>query len=141
MSINYYPRLVGIVIDFGLSMENKGQWLKDLLDDVDMTPAELSRATGIDSAVISNIMNGRRGVGPDVAKKISTALKLPPETVYRMAGILPTKPSEDKHAAELRQIYEELNTGNREDLIDYARLKMEQQEREKKKSGKLHRTT
>lgn len=61
-----------------LSMETKGQWLNDLLEDAGWTPADLARATGLDSAVISNIRNGKRGTGADTALKIAHALKLPP---------------------------------------------------------------
>ena len=46
-----------------LSMETKGQWLNDLLEDAGWTPADLARATGLDSAVISNIRNGKLGTG------------------------------------------------------------------------------
>jgi len=51
--------------------------------------AELSRQSKLDTAVISNLINDRRGPGPDTCKAIAKAFKMPVDTVYRAAGLLP----------------------------------------------------
>lgn len=70
-------------------MENKGNWLDILLEEMNWKPADLARATGLDSAVISNIKNGRRGIGIDTAILIAKATKRSPENILRMAGEFP----------------------------------------------------
>ena len=70
-------------------MENKGYWLDRLLEEMQWKPADLSRATGLDSAVISNIRNGKRGLGIDTAVLIAKATKRSPEQILRMAGDFP----------------------------------------------------
>lgn len=67
----------------------KGNWLDQLLDDMKWKPADLARATGLDSAVISNIKNGKRGMGIDTAVLIGKATNRRPEVILRMAGEFP----------------------------------------------------
>lgn len=58
--------------------------------------ADLARRSKLDTAVISNLVNERRGPGPDTCKAIAHAFGMPAEIVYRIAGILP--PSEPGHS-------------------------------------------
>lgn len=73
-----------------MSMENKTRWLDDLLEEENMTSADLARAANLDSAVISNIRNGRREIGIETAISIAKATHRKPETILRMAGKFPT---------------------------------------------------
>lgn len=54
-----------------------------------MSQSELARLAKLGRGTISNIMSGNRQVGQDTISAIARALKLPPETVFRAAGILP----------------------------------------------------
>jgi transcriptional regulator with XRE-family HTH domain len=75
---------------FCLSMENKkpkGQWLQDLLDGAGITASTLSQLTGVDTAVISNIINGKKGIGMGIAQKFGKALDLDPGDILRDAGV------------------------------------------------------
>lgn len=84
-------------------MDNRGKWLDELLDELGWSAADLARETGLDSAVISNIRNGRRGIGLETAKLIGKAAKKSPETILRLAGQLPPEPEKDEWLEE--QIY------------------------------------
>lgn len=64
------------------------------------------------------------------------ALKIPPDDVYRAAGLLPMKPNADETVSEIVHIYHLLNDNNQDDLLDYAKNRLSKQEREAKKSGK-----
>lgn len=108
---------------FILSMENKGKWLDILLDEKGWTPADLSRETGIDSAVISNIRNGKRGTGYDTATKIAHALKLPIERVYRASGLLPPSAETDEETEQIIYESSKLNPQDRAEVIAYIRMK------------------
>lgn len=67
---------------------NFSRWLKENLDQREMTQADLARESGLTSAAISRIMRGSRGVGPEGCRAIAHALKLSEEKVFRQAGLL-----------------------------------------------------
>lgn len=110
---------------------NKGQWLDDLLDELEWTPARLSRESGLDSAVISNIKNGKRNTGIDVARKIAKATKLPESDIMRRAGILP--PAKEKEILIERILHEmeDLSPEDKADVIEFIEFKA----RRKRKSN------
>lgn len=95
-------------------MVNFGEWLQTELDNRNWKQADLSRATGLDTAVISNLRNGKRGPGEDTCTAIATAFHLPPEVVFRAAGLLPDLPTP-------RALYEEI-VKHRLSLLDDAQL-------------------
>ena len=75
-----------------LSMDNFPKWLTEELKIRNWKPADLSRESGLASAVISNLLNGHRNLGEKTGKAIARALKLPVDVVFEKAGILPPKP-------------------------------------------------
>lgn len=84
-------------------MENFSEWLRKQLKDKRWRQADLARAANLDPAVISNLVNEIRGPGEDTCTAIARALDLPPETVFRAAGLLPP-------VATPRGLYEEIIT-------------------------------
>jgi transcriptional regulator with XRE-family HTH domain len=72
-------------------MDNFSEWLKQELDSRNWKQADLVRETKLDSAVISNLVNGKRRSGENTACAIAHALKLPADFVFEKAGILPPK--------------------------------------------------
>lgn len=54
-----------------------------------MTPASLARQAGITEGTISHIFAKRRKPGIEFCVAIAPAIKQKPETVARMAGLLP----------------------------------------------------
>lgn len=73
-------------------MENFGDWLNKEIKRRKWRQADLARAANLDTAVISNLVNGKRGPGEDTCTAIAKAFDLPPETVFRAAGLLPPAP-------------------------------------------------
>jgi len=67
------------------------EWLTNELTVKGWDQAELSRRSGITTAHISRIMTGQRHPGSDALSGIARALRLPPEDVFRRAGLLPPK--------------------------------------------------
>ena len=87
---------------FNMSNGDEGiHWLDKLLEKRKWDAAELSRVTRIDSAVISNIKNGKRGVGIDTAKKMGKALNVRPEHILRLAGVFDPVPDDDEWVNEI----------------------------------------
>jgi transcriptional regulator with XRE-family HTH domain len=66
-----------------------GKWLSQELKRRGLSQSDLARAGNFTNAVISNIVNGRRGVGSRTLTRIASALNLPAEHVFEKAGLLP----------------------------------------------------
>jgi transcriptional regulator with XRE-family HTH domain len=72
-------------------MEKFSGWLSLQLSEKNLSQAELARRSGITQSNISLVLNEKRNPGPDFCKKIARGLKMPPEKVYRAAGLLSPK--------------------------------------------------
>lgn len=111
---------------FHLSMENektKGQWLQDLLDDAGITAAQLEATTGVDSAVISNIINGKKGIGMVIAQKFGKALDMDPGDILRAAGVWEPIKGDDKWDKQIVNLAKKLPVEEKKKIAQ--RLKLE----------------
>lgn len=116
-------------------------WLQKEMDEREWSISDLARNAGVARGSIANILRGDRNPGVDVCEAIARAFKISPESVYRYAGLLPPELKPDEKRQELVHLFELMDEANREDTIDYARMKLQKQEREEKKDGKPSRTT
>lgn len=89
------------------------RWLQDQLDIRGWKQADLSRASGLDSAVISNLINQKRNAGEVVCRAIAKALGFTPETVFRAAGLLPKI---NQVSEKLEEAYHAISALNEDDL-------------------------
>jgi transcriptional regulator with XRE-family HTH domain len=103
------------------SMERFSDWLLNELKSRDMSQSDLARIAGLGRGTISNIMNG--------------TLRLPPETVFRAAGIFPAIHS-DAIVDEITYLASQLPAEDVQDLIDLARSKIKRYERTENLSRK-----
>jgi transcriptional regulator with XRE-family HTH domain len=78
-------------------------WLINELKSRDWSPADLARQTKLTPQAISNCVQGRIPGGPAL-RKIARAFKLPPEEVFRIAGVLPPKPETDEIIERIQHI-------------------------------------
>ena len=67
-------------------------WLENALVTHNLTASELARRAGVDKGVISRLINRERAPSPETLSSIATALNLPPEIIFRAAGLLPPEP-------------------------------------------------
>lgn len=91
------------------------QWLKQELNKRGMTQAELSRRSGISPGHITKVLNGERGLGEQALRGIADAFHVPPDIVFRKAGLLPELPVNDEMKEELIFLFDMLP--DREKLI------------------------
>lgn len=115
-----------------LSMDNtttKGQWLDDLLNELKWTPAELSKASRLDSAVISNIRNGKRDVGIDTAVAIGKAVGKKPEAILRMAGKLPPDININGTLEDIINQTSVLSASDQAEILSFIRWKNNQRKK------------
>jgi transcriptional regulator with XRE-family HTH domain len=101
-------------------------WLNQQLIMRGWSQADLSKAAGISRASITNVLTGTRQPGPDLCNAIAQAFKIPPEDVFRAAGLLPPKKEDAPGLAEWMHLYMNATPSQREEMLDYARFKARQ---------------
>ena len=61
------------------------------MQENDWTQAGLARKAKLSRGTIANLLSENRKPGPDTCKALAIAFNLPPEMVFRKAGLLPGK--------------------------------------------------
>lgn len=89
------------------------QWLLSELESREWSQVDLSRKSGVSQAQITRVLSGERGIGEKALSAIASALKLPPEHVFRMAGLLPPKENADEWVEEMNHKMGLLNPAKR----------------------------
>ncbi len=106
-------------------MDNFKDWLASELKNRRWRQADLVRESGLDSAVISNLINGKRKPGETTVRAISKAFGLPQETVFEAAGIMkPTYDPNGNHTPSFREwvkIYDDADEDTKKEMLEYAR--------------------
>ena len=114
-------------------MNEFSNWLLVEMKSRKLGVPDLARAAHVTRGAIGNVLRGERSPGSDLCTAIARAFKLPPEVVFRKAGILPPIPGEKIKVEELKEIARHLKETELDDLLGYARFRIGvQEEREKK---------
>lgn len=102
--------------------EDFAAWLEGELAARNWRPADLARAADLPQATVGNVINGNREVGLKVALAIAGALGLPPDTVFRRAGLLPAQPGPERDPTfqEILEVMRSLSPDERREIVDYA---------------------
>lgn len=103
-------------------MTDFANWLEDEMKRRGWHPADLAKAAGLYQSTLGNVLNRERSAGADVCTALARALKLPPEEVFRRAGLLPELPAPDNDIT-LKRLYEyvkRLSPDDRLLVLDYA---------------------
>lgn len=103
-------------------------WLLEQLQKTGWNQSELASHAGVTRTAISDVISGRRKAGSELCIAISQALKLPPETVFRYAGLLPPIPPNTEQKGELLYLFEQLPENQKQIAIDYIRFLVEKME-------------
>lgn len=103
------------------------EWLEAELAARDWQPIDLARAGELYPATVSRILNRERRPGPDALTGIARGLRIPPETVFRRAGLLPereeTEPiPDDPELGNLLRLSRRLSAEDRRRMVEIARL-------------------
>ena len=101
------------------------EWLGAQLESRHISPAELARKAGIDKGIISRILNRERRPSPESLEAIARALRLPSETVFRAAGLLPSRAKADPLIEEGLHILQQLEGEDKEDALRYLRMRLQ----------------
>ena len=65
------------------------KWLSAEIDDRGWTLREMARRSDLTHVAISNVLNEVRNPGVEFCLKVARAFHVPPERVFRRAGLLP----------------------------------------------------
>jgi transcriptional regulator with XRE-family HTH domain len=105
-----------------VSGERFVEWLEGELAARNWRPADLARAANISTGALSSVLTGSRNVGVDMANAIALGLGLPPDLVFRRAGLLPPQPGPERDPTlqELIEIMRNLSPDERREVVDYA---------------------
>lgn len=106
-------------------MENFAFWLETQLKNRDWQVSDLARKAGVYVASVSRILNGTRKPGPGICLNIARALNLPPEEVFRRAGLLPPQPGVDAEAEEMVHLFQQLEKDKRKLALSTLRVWVE----------------
>jgi transcriptional regulator with XRE-family HTH domain len=100
------------------------EWLLSEIRERGISQSELARRSGVTRTAISDVVTGRRNPGKELANGIATALSLPPEQVFRAAGILP--PAAEVDAEVERIIHEASKLGDQDkaEVLAFIRMKI-----------------
>lgn len=112
-----------------LFMNTFSDWLVLTLEEKDWSQADLARQAEVSPAAISDIISGRRNVGKNTAKAIAKALKLPPEQVFRAAGILPPDKKINENIETIIHEVEGLPPQDQAEILSYIRWKNNQRKK------------
>lgn len=112
-----------------LSVDNFGTWLVAELEQRDLSQSDLARMSGLSRGTLSNMISGVRGRGPDSIMAIAKALKLPPEQVFRAAGILPPDKKINENIETIIHEVENLPPQDQAEILSYIRWKNNQRKK------------
>ena len=98
-------------------------WLREELEKRAWTQAELARQSKISPAQVTRLLNGERGIGENGIVAIAHALKLPPETVFRAAGLLPPQSSKNERIEQAVYLMDDLPEQEQEDILEFIKLR------------------
>lgn len=105
-----------------LSVETFKDWLLTEMESRGWNQNELAKRAGVSHGTISNILNDNKGVGRRSLSAIARALKIPPEVVFRAAGLLPPDREADPAEQELIHLYRLLPPDKQQQMLEYARF-------------------
>ncbi len=109
------------------TMDNFLVWLNNKIRENDWSQRELAKRAGISHSAIANVMSGLREPTLDFCKAMAKAFNERPETVLRIAGLLPTSVALvddlDEEEGELIELWRSVPPGDaREFLIRLVRM-------------------
>jgi transcriptional regulator with XRE-family HTH domain len=102
--------MTGVNTDFA-------EWLHQELDRRALNPSELARRARVSQSTVSLVLNEQKGPGPKLCRGIARALDLPPEDVFRRAGLLPPAPEETPSLREALHLFGQLSEDQQEYIL------------------------
>jgi len=105
-------------------MNNFADWLLEQLKLWDMSQADLARKAALTRSTISYYLSQKSKSPDEVAlRKIAHAFLLPPETVFRAAGLLPPQSPENELINRIVHLTSKLPEIDQAEILAYAQMR------------------
>lgn len=118
------------------------EWLNEVIAERGISVAELARRIGVTPATVSQILSGKGNADPEFCRGLADVLALPPDGIFRRAGLLPNLPApiEDMNLNELRDVMKYLRPRERRQILEYAYMlyRLQCEEEAEKQKGANH---
>ena len=116
------------------------EWLQVELDRRGWSQSDCARSANLNRAVINKLLNGKSRPQPSTLAAIARAFKIPVETVYRAAGLLPPNTDHDDSMQELMYILKSIQSPRRKaTAIMVLKALIAEEENEQRGDGKEKR--
>ena len=113
------------------------EWLQLELDRRGWSQSDCARSANLNRAVINKLLNGKSRPQPSTLAAIARAFKIPIETVYRAAGLLPSNTDHDDSTQELLHIFKSIQSPQRKTTaIMLLKALIAEEENERRSDGK-----
>jgi transcriptional regulator with XRE-family HTH domain len=115
------------------------EWLQAEMDKRDWSQSDCARAADLNRAVINKLLNGKCKPQPSTLVAIARAFKIPVETAYRAAGLLPPSHDHDDTIEQLMYIFNSIQSPQRRStaiMLLKALVTEEENERHSDPKGK-----
>lgn len=101
-----------------------GDWLLEKMRDRKLSQSEFARLAGLTRQAISYYTTGKSKQPDEFAlQKIASALKIPPEEVYRAAGIPLSQPAENSLIKQITYLTSDLPESEQQDILEFVKLR------------------
>lgn len=101
-----------------LAMETSQEYLQNEMKKRGWTQADLARFSKLDPSLINNYLTGRRNIGVSSAVAFSGAFNVPPESVMRAVGLIPSVPEHTERHQQLLYLFDLLDEKDRQTILD-----------------------
>lgn len=89
------------------------EWLQAEMDKRGWSQSDCARACELNRAVINKLLNGKSRAQPITLAAIARGFKIPVETAYRAAGLLPPSTDGDDSTQEVMYIFRSIQSPQR----------------------------
>lgn len=111
-------------------------WMQSEREKRGWSQSDLSRYSGLHRAIISKIETNVSTPSVETFISLAHAFKLPPETLFRAAGLLPQQTEETELIQQITHITKELPKYEQQDILEFVKLRhrlAEEREKNEKK--------
>jgi len=113
------------------------EWLQMELDKHGWSQSDCARACDLNRAVINKLLNGKCKPQPITLIAIARGFKIPVETAYRAAGLLPASSGGDDMTLELIHIFNSIQSPQRKTTaVMLLKALVAEEENEQRRDGR-----
>lgn len=100
------------------------EWLQEQMDRNDWSQTDLAERSGLSPGAIGNLVREERNPSPDSLIALAHALKISPEEIFRIAGLLPELEERNQLLETINHLAAQLPPEDRQDVAEYIRLRL-----------------